>query len=61
MSMKVHSIVKGVIKDLRSIGCVFDMCDGPDAPFENMKTCKVCSSIQRLEYTLPELKEKGFL
>ena len=27
-------------------GCCFDMCDGPDAPFVDMKTCIVCHAVQ---------------
>lgn len=28
--------------------CAFDLCDGPDAEYVPMKTCRVCATIQRL-------------
>lgn len=31
--------------------CAFDLCDGPDAEYVPMKTCRVCATIQRLRAT----------
>ena len=41
-------VIADAIETLESTGCVFWACEGPDVPFEGMKTCKVCSTIQDL-------------
>jgi hypothetical protein len=41
-------VIADAIETLESTGCVFWACEGPDVPFEQMMTCKVCSTIQDL-------------
>jgi hypothetical protein len=40
-------VVEG-IEVLERIGCQFFACPGPDAPFEDMKTCYICDFLARL-------------
>jgi hypothetical protein len=47
------------LKNLAEDLCAFWACDGPDAPFVSMKTCRVCSTIQLLRTALePETDDE---
>lgn len=42
---------------LLKIGCQFWACEGPDSPYESMKTCHRCFLIQKLKQMKVEKNE----
>ena len=43
------------LEALQQAPCIFWACDGPDKPFVNMKTCRVCAAVQDLRKVLTEV------
>jgi hypothetical protein len=37
-----HEEALDLIHDLEAVGCQFFACEGPEAPIEDMKTCRIC-------------------
>ncbi|MCK9568507.1 hypothetical protein M0R72_06170 [Candidatus Pacearchaeota archaeon] len=46
------AVIRRAIKSLKRSGCNFDMCDGPSAKYQSMKTCSTCSAIKDLQFVL---------
>lgn len=45
-SAALRRLVKRALSGEVSMPCMFWACDGPDAPREDMKTCRNCAWIQ---------------
>lgn len=45
-------------EDLEGHGCIFFACQGPDAPFEPMATCRVCAAVQDLRKIIANAREE---
>lgn len=49
----LKAVVRDVLEALdHHAVCCFELCPGPDKPFQAMATCRVCSSIQDLRTVL---------
>ena len=46
-------LFEDLVDTLNRVGCQFWACEGPDAPFEQMKTCIVCDLIVRIRMVAP--------
>ena len=49
---KLENELKCAEVTLLKCGCQFWACDGPDAPFESMKTCICCAGVQNIRAIL---------
>lgn len=47
--------LKRIVKELKTLDCVFWACPGPDKPLESMATCTVCSCIKDLREVIKSL------
>jgi hypothetical protein len=45
---RLRTGIRNALEDLATVPCCFWACDGPDAGFQHMKTCNVCSVIIEL-------------
>lgn len=50
--MKIYvdkEVLDNALETLKRTPCTFWACPGWDKPFEHMKTCSLCSTIQELQ------------
>lgn len=52
---QARTVLQGAVEALESAGCQFWACDGPEAPLVEMKTCRVCASVQEVKAALAQL------
>lgn len=44
--------LESILIELEHMDCTFIFCDGPDAPFQSMATCRRCGIMQTLRSML---------
>ena len=52
---RIKSKLQTVINNLIPLPCTFWSCEGPNKPFEHMKTCSKCGAIKELRQLKKEL------
>lgn len=52
------SALTEAVEALARVGCQFFACQGPDAPFEPMATCRVCAAVQDLRKIIANAREE---
>jgi hypothetical protein len=51
------SALEETLRALLDLPCTFWACKGPDTPFEDMITCRICAAVQDIRQTLADAQE----
>lgn len=55
------SVLDETLRALLDLPCTFWACKGPDAPFEDMVTCRICAAVQDIRKALTDAQEEAVM